>query len=292
MPVTKNIRVLRKQDWFHRDAFPVAVHRREPQEPFGPHTHEFAELVIITGGRGVHVVGNERWPLTAGDVFVIGGPRPHDYQDLRDLKLINILFDLPRMGIDPKDLATLPGYHALFTLEPAWRRRHRFQSRLHLDRRDLGIATTHVDELDRELRERRPGFGFAATVAFMQIVCFLSRCYGKLENPGSQALLRIGEAIAHLETHFDEPITVDDLAEMAGMSRRSFIRAFQAATGEAPIAYLIQLRINRASHLLARTRDPVTEIALRSGFSDSNYFTRQFRRRMGMSPREFRQRSG
>ena len=289
MPPKKDIRILRKQDWFEREGIPIAVLRREPQEPFGLHAHEFAELVVITGGQGMHVVGNERWPLTAGDVFVISGPRSHDYQEMKDLQLINILFELPRLRIDPKDLATLPGYHALFTLEPAWRKRHRFQSRLHLAQRDLGIVVSCIDELEKELKQRGPGYAFASTVLFMQIICFLSRCYGRLENPSSQSLLRIGEAIAHLETHFDDRITVESLAEMAHMSRRSFIRAFQAATGESPIAYLIQLRVNMASNLLRRTDDSITDIALRSGFSDSNYFARQFNKLMGMSPRQFRQ---
>src|SRR4030095_9563056 len=97
----------------------------------------------------------------------------------------------------------------------------------------------------------------------------------------------IAGAITHLESNFREPVNLDDLAGLTRMSKRSLVRAFREATGLAALAYLIQLRINRAAALLRSTRDPVTEIAFRVGFTDSNYFTRQFRKVTGVSPRGY-----
>lgn len=285
---TQTIPTLKKHDWFPADGFPIVVLRREPQEPFGPHAHKFSELVITTGGHGLHVTSGESWPLAAGNVFVIGGTRPHEYRDLDKLKLINILFDPAKLRIDLADLPRLSGYHALFTLEPAWRKRHGFKSRLHLAPKELGVVAGHVELLEKELETRAAGFGFVATATFMQIIGFLSRCYSQSRNPDSRALPRIAEAMTHLEVKFDQPINLDELAGIAHMSKRSFIRAFQAATGASPIAYLIQLRINRGTELLRESDAPVTDIAFRVGFSDSNYFTRQFRKMTGISPRIYR----
>jgi AraC-like DNA-binding protein len=283
------IRTLRKGDWFHPDGFPLVVARRNPQEPFGLHSHEFAEIVIITGGTGLHVSGHESWPLAAGDVFVIGGERPHDYRDMDGLKLINILFDPADLRMDLLDLPTLAGYHALFTLEPVWRRRHQFKSRLHLAPRDLGTVVAIVDRLDAELQTRAPGFGFLAMAHYMHLIGFLARCYGRARNPDSRALLRLAEAICYLEANYAEPVDLDELASTAHMSKRGFIRAFRAAMGSSPIAYLIQLRINRAAELLRHTAQNVTEVAFRVGFSDSNYFTRQFHKLLGVTPGTYRQ---
>jgi quercetin dioxygenase-like cupin family protein len=110
---------LKTRDWFHCDGFPITVERREPQKPFGAHSHEFAELVIVTGGTGLHVVGRHSWKLVTGDIFVIGGPYVHEYQGLANLKLINILFQPLRINFPTSDLAAVPGYHVLFNLEPA-----------------------------------------------------------------------------------------------------------------------------------------------------------------------------
>lgn len=287
-----NYRLLKTPDWFHRDGFPIAVERRDPQEPFGLHAHEFSELVIIVSGSGWHVTGRESWPLTAGDVFVISGQRPHNYRQMDQLCLVNIMFQPARMHLELADLPGLAGYHALFALEPAWRQRHRFSSRLRLTPQELGKVLGHVDQLDEELKLRGPAFGFLATAAFMQIIGYLSRCYSQSRHPDSRALLRIAEAITHLETRYAEPINLDELARIARMSKRSFIRAFRAAMGSSPIAYLLQLRVNRAATQLRRNGDPITDIAFRVGFGDSNYFTRQFRKLIGVSPRTYRQRRG
>ncbi|HSA01607.1 MAG TPA: AraC family ligand binding domain-containing protein, partial [Candidatus Paceibacterota bacterium] len=173
------IRLLKSADWFRPDGFPIAVERRDPQEPFGIHTHEFSELVIITSGRGWHVTGDESWPLAAGDVFVISGHRPHSYQSLADLHLINILFQPRQLKMEMVDLGALPGFHALFTLEPAWRQRHQFNSRLHLTPQELAMVLGLVDQLDKELQGRAPGFDFLTTALFIQIINYLARYYGR-----------------------------------------------------------------------------------------------------------------
>jgi AraC-like DNA-binding protein len=282
-------RTLKTHDWFHKDGFPIAVEWRQPQEAFGMHAHEFFELVIVTGGNGLHVTGQESWPLAAGDVFVISGSRPHNYEKMENLCLVNVLFQPGKLNVQLVDLPALAGYHALFTLAPAWRRRHEFNSRLHLAPRELRTVIGYVEQLDQELKTRSPGFGFLATALFMQIVGYLSRCYSRSWNPDARALLRIAETITHIETHYREQVELDELARIARMSKRSFLRAFQAATGDSPIAYLIQLRVNRAANLLRQTDAPITEIAFQVGFNDSNYFARQFRRLIGMSPRLYRQ---
>ena len=285
-------RVLKIDEWFHPDGFPISVERREPQELFEPHAHEFAELVIVTGGKCLHITGNESWELTVGDVFVIGGPREHEYRDLVDLRLVNILYQPNQLKMSLLDLTSVPGYHALFTLEPSWRTRQPTQGRLHLNGKEMVQVIELVERLELELKTREPGFGFMATASFMQIIGLLSRCYGRSPSPDGRALLRIGEALSHLERNIHREVDLEELARIAHMSRRSFLRVFQSATGTSPLAWVIGQRINRACNLLRRTDRRVTEIAFDVGFNDSNYFTRQFRKVTGISPRDYRLRQG
>ena len=285
-------RVLKIDEWFHPDGFPISVERREPQELFEPHAHEFAELVIVTGGKCLHVTANDSWELTAGDVFVIGGPREHEYRDLVDLRLINILYQPNQLKMGLMDLPSVAGYHALFTLEPSWRTRQPTQGKLHLNNKELAQMVELADRLEIELKAREPGFGFMATAAFMQIIGWLSRCYGRSPSPDGRALLRIGEAISHLERNIHREVNLEELASIAHMSQRSFLRVFQSATGTSPLAWVIEQRINRACHLLRHTDRRVTEVAFDVGFNDSNYFSRQFRKIAGLSPRDYRLRNG
>ena len=281
-------KILRIQEWFHPDGFPISVERRDPQEEFGPHTHEFSEIVIITGGKGLHITGEDSWELTAGDVFVISGHRTHEYRNIKALRLVNILYQPDQLQLALLDLPSVPGYHAMFTLEPAWRSRHQCKSRLHLATKELTGLVEIAERLEKELEERQTGFGFMATATLMQIIGLLSRSYGKRPSPDGQALLRIGESLSYLELNIDKDIQVETLAKIAHMSTRSFLRAFHQATGSSPIAWIIEQRIQRAAQLLQRTDKSITDIAFEVGFNDGNYFTRQFTKRVGLSPRRYR----
>ncbi len=284
------MKTLRKDDWFHADGFPIVVARRDPQEPFGIHTHEFSEIVIITGGRGLHVTGEDSWELAAGDVFVIGGSRPHDYLNMDRLSLINVLFEPEALGSSLMDLPSVSGYHVLFHLEPEWRKRHQFQSRLRLDPGELNDAVQLVDRLDTELQVRNFGFQYASTAIFRQLVVRLSRYHSAAKDESSQSLLQIAKTINYIQVHYAEQITLEDLIEMSGTSRRTYLRSFATAMQTTPIAYLIRVRLGHAERLLKNLDLSITDVAFAVGFVDSNYFARQFRSVLGISPREYRKR--
>jgi AraC-like DNA-binding protein len=247
--------------------------------------------VVITGGSGRHFTGDEQYPIVRGDAFVIARNRSHGYRDVRDLALVNILFDPARLALPLHDLANMPGYHVLFRLEPAWRRKHRFESRLRLGARELSHVEGMIHNLLDEQGARRPGHRFLTLSWLMQIIGYLSRCYGRRSQEGrAAALLRIGEAISHLEANYARPIRLAELAGIAHMSERTFCREFGRAMEASPIDYLVRLRISRAAELLLKAPElNVTEIAFRAGFGDSNYFSRMFKDVMGVNPREYRQ---
>ena len=72
------------------------------------------------------------------------------------LRLINVLFDQNELSLDLLDLSSLPGYHAMFRLEPAYRKRHQFNSRLRLKPTEVATAIGFVDQLEDELQRRAP----------------------------------------------------------------------------------------------------------------------------------------
>lgn len=282
------IDILKRETWFELADLPLSVERRDPQLPFGLHKHEFSELVVITGGTGIHVTDQDSWKLQKGDVFVVDEDQPHDYHNLEDLRLVNVLFDRELLTSDLRDLPLISGYLAMFSFEPNCRQRHQFGSHLTLSPRELTRVLPIIDSLERELEHQQIGFKCSAIAYFHQLVVMLSRCYGEVEKESSRSLLRIAETISFLEANYAEEIQVDMLVDISGMSRRSFLRAFEEATGSTPIAYLIRLRLNRSAELLRSTAKSITDIAFDVGFNDSNYFSRQFRKCFDVSPREYR----
>lgn len=92
----------------------------------------------------------------------------------------------------------------------------------------------------------------------------------------------------YVEDNLHEDISLDDMAEIAGMSRFHFTRLFKQAFSVTPIAYLNERRMSRACQLLGDARLSIGDIAVLCGFSEPSYFATRFRKAYKLSPRAFR----
>jgi AraC-like DNA-binding protein/tetratricopeptide (TPR) repeat protein len=103
---------------------------------------------------------------------------------------------------------------------------------------------------------------------------------------GQQA--KVQEAIGLLRESFRESLPIRNLARRVGLSHGHLDALFREATGESPGSFRIRLRIERGQELLRNTDLPVTEIAYESGFRNTAYFSRAFRRLAGCPPSSYR----
>jgi len=110
-----------------------------------------------------------------------------------------------------------------------------------------------------------------------------------LIDPDPRLPLVAQRARDYLHSHLHQDIGLDDLAQVTGVDRFRLSRAFKAAFGMAPHAYLIQLRLTRARHLLARGEAPVS-VAAALGFADQSHLGRWFQRAYRMTPADYRRR--
>ncbi len=90
------------------------------------------------------------------------------------------------------------------------------------------------------------------------------------------------------DSRYFEPLDVDDLARAAGLSRAHFSREFKRAFGEAPHAYLLTRRLERAASMLRLTDGSVAEICFSVGLQSVGSFTSSFTRTYGVSPSAYR----
>jgi AraC-like DNA-binding protein len=91
-----------------------------------------------------------------------------------------------------------------------------------------------------------------------------------------------------LDGAYEEPLSLDDLAAAAGLSRYHFVRVFRAVVGDSPHQYLIGARLRAAANRLLDTCEPITAIALDVGFNDISHFNATFRRTFGAAPGAWR----
>lgn len=96
------------------------------------------------------------------------------------------------------------------------------------------------------------------------------------------------EIISYLHTHYQEELTLDELAKRFYTNKYSLCALFREATGSSPNQYLIQCRLQKAMELLLK--EPTVETVCRqTGYNNLSHFSRAFKRFAGMSPKQFQQ---
>lgn len=99
---------------------------------------------------------------------------------------------------------------------------------------------------------------------------------------------RVNRAIDHVTRNLSQPLKLEDVAKVACFSPYHFHRIFRALVGETLHDFVKRVRLDRALHLISHSDRPsLTQVALACGFSSSSDFSRSFRERFGVSPREF-----
>ena len=155
-------------------------------------------------------------------------------------------------------------------------------------RREIGRIIMRMAAEDRGFDERSP---LMLRLELQELLLLCSRvCLLLTETPASihttdrQVLL----AARYINEHFRQQISAADIAAAAGFSPNYLSRKFREAAGIGVHDYLVFIRLRSAAFELISTNDSVTDIALRNGFSDSNYFKDVFKKKYGMTPREYR----
>lgn len=252
------------------------------------HTHDFAELVIITRGGGLHWINGEKYKVSAGDVFLIQGNTEHYFLERHDLSMYNIMFDDFYLKNHLHSLRSMPGFNAFFLFEPTYRRRHKFKSRLHIAPDALFPVTNILHQMTSEIKSALPGFDLFLLAKVLEIFVFISREYSRNKNPMARSLCRLGEVISRLESEYKHEWTIAEISKVAAMAPSTLLPVFKDVTGYSPIDYLLRVRLVKAAERLLKTDARISEIAADCGFPDSNYFSRQFRKRYNCSPRDYR----
>ena len=254
----------------------------------GPGSHLW-QTVLVRGGFGIHRLGRTSYPIRTGDVFVLNEHARHSYAETRGLDLLAVVFDYRHLRMGQWKTRRLEGFQALFHSRRQSQRggeaRFRFDPPVH-----FGQTVALVEEMERCMTYRFPSAEMLVDGHFKHLVIKLARGYEDRMREHDEAFVRMAEVVTFLDRNHRQPVDMLKMAAGMGLSERTFYRLFKRATGMTPVRYLMWRRIQCASDLLRNTERPVTQIAFESGFSDSNYFTREFRKLNGEPPSAFRRR--
>jgi AraC-like DNA-binding protein/mannose-6-phosphate isomerase-like protein (cupin superfamily) len=270
---------LSASEYFKNDKQAVAVEPRAPQVAFPLHDHDFNEIFVVLSGNGWHILNDVPHFITCGEVFYVQAEDRHEFADVSDLNLINILYRLDTYSLKSEALdwiveaASVPGTHnrhwqitedVLGQVKPLTEKMHR--------------EVAHGDNLSRMMAES----------LFAQLCILLYRNRFSTDTADLPASARLGHVLTYLRHNCTAEIDFDEVARRFGYSLRNFNRVFREATATTPHNYLVKLRIGEAMRALRNTDASITAIAFAAGFNDSNYFSFTFSKLTGMTPSEYR----
>jgi AraC-like DNA-binding protein len=222
-------------------------------------------LAYCAEGAGQLATDSGQWPVQAGDLLVLPAGMAHSYAAADDkpwslywVHYEGLLSDEYTRFLDaPQPLAA------------------------------IGVQPRLIADFEALFALRGAGFAEREYVhAACQLKAMLTHAARLIKGRGTRIDLDQIQQLMHLR--IDRELNLEDLARAASLSKFHFIRKFKQLTGHAPIQHFIHLKMQHACQLLDTTQEPVKRIANRVGYEDPHYFSRLFKRVIGVSPQQYR----
>lgn len=246
-----------------------------------------SELVIVLGGSGTFCRDDVKMQISAGDVFVLNGNYTKQFLDCDQLRVCSIYFKDTSLQRNEGTFRRMEGYQVLFVQNP-YLLKYGPGDYLHADADLLEDVKNLLGRMEYELHVVEPGYEQVLNSTFLVLITLLSRAYSKFEQFQSTQVNDMTRVFFYMQTHYNEKITLGQLAEMAHLSERHFSRKFREIYRQSPAQYLLGMRLRRATSMLEETDHSISSIALECGFNDINYFSKAFKEAYHASPSQYR----
>lgn len=241
------------------------------------HEHDTIQVVVPSVGPRYDAVWHEasgrtdRRACGGGDACITPAGQPHTIEWAQRGGFVawklapELVADACDGDVDPRRVEVIPRYGAEDPLLAEIGR--------HV-RRELASGAAQSAELE----------SFAIAAARRLATHHTTRGGARSQRPGRLSAAQLERVTEYVHAHLDQPLSLADLARVAGLGRFGFARAFRAVRGMPPHQYVLRARVERARTLLRTTEERIDRIALRSGFSHQSHLTRTYRRLLGTTP--------
>ncbi len=226
--------------------------------------HSYLILHILKGSVKIEH-DNLSYVAKMGETVLINCHKPHAYSSLGDLDTLWFHFDGINAAAIYEELSLL--YHGCVVL------------------RNSGDM---VNRMNRIYQIYQTGKKVPEAIQSAYISRILGEFFRAAGNTAPEEDNVIDRVVTYIEENYDKEMTIQELAELAGLSEYYFSRKFKKQTGFTIHEYIIKTRVNSAKMLLKATSLSLREIAYKCGFTNESSFSNTFKKITGMTPGSFR----
>lgn len=244
------------------------------------HDHSAVEILLTIEGSVTYTVEDTVYQVRKGEVLILPPDMPHSLTMGEGSSRYLFLFE-PEGILSMRDIKTMsPHFHRPFHLHDG--------SEAHVRIREMLLRIQDVYE-KRDLMWNTMCYSYLLRIYAILAQRYLNGVRSRAPETGRIAESEvITAAMTYISNHYNEDLSLEDVAEFAGFSRYYFSRSFKKQTGYSFKDYLCQKRLQVAIDLLIRTDKPMKDVATESGFGSVATFNRVFREKKGCTPTQFR----
>lgn len=267
---------------FPFNIYPCTIPMDFPSVPL--HWHNSMEVIYVKKGVGRVQMGVEKYEANEGDIFIIPPGILHAIRQNGKsvMEYENIIFDVDFLGSGAADICA---QEYLVPLLAGKLIRAIFLRKEMQGYEKIASCLMETEEL---CADRAYGYELGVKAAITRMFFWLIRLYPErpwLDSPDTEKLKMV---LHEVEKDYTLPRSVDEMAEKCGWSSSHFMRWFKQMTGSSFVNYYNERRLAFAAKELRRSNEKVLVIAGNAGFDNLSHFNRQFKKRYGVTPREYR----
>lgn len=261
------------------------------ERQFRMHRHTQFEIALIENGAGIYDTEHGSENISAGNIFLFSANEYHCVTDIfpcdgnNFMTLLNIQF-LPNFAANDD----IPGENS--HLDVFLSRSRSFRNKLDSNNRFIEKIRDYILLLRSECSEKLPCYKAAVRTVLTELLICLYRNFGLTDQNRCHTDLHhlgnITKAVAYINEHYCENISLRDIMDAAQLSKSTFFTAFRNAFDMTPWNYINIKRTEKAMKLLKESDATVLETAALCGYNGTAGFNRIFKKITGITPREFR----
>lgn len=253
------------------------------------HHHTECEISLIQSGTCQWWIRRRPVRSGAGDVLIFGSDEEHyitDIDSVEELRILNLQFE-PRFIWSPGSDLFDARYLSIFLKHQA-----DFQNRLAAQSPIAQQCALLMQQLWQECQGKEAEYALIVKATLMQLLGYLGRHHSALlEQPAPRSvthLRELEEALNYMDAHLTEDLTLNDIAQAAGLSRSYFSAVFRELNGVTVWDYITRKRIELAMDYLRQGELSIAQIAMDCGFNTLANFNRSFKLVAHCTPSQFR----
>ena len=231
--------------------------------------HPNIEILYYIEGKGTDLCETNSYPVEKNDIFIINSHMPHSILSESIVKYHCLIIDSEFCSANNINTDNIIFKNLIKDLH----------------------AKRLFEEIVNEYFNNNPYQNAGIKSAVLNLMVYLARNYiesiTELGKSGTNITENIKIAIGFIKSHSNEKLSLDIIADQAGLSKYYFLREFKNITGYTPISYISKIRCENAKKMLLSGNYNIKEISEKTGFDSFSYFSKKFKETEGCSPSDF-----